>query len=138
MTEKIIFDELNFDDYEEMELEMDALFNNEYECKYYIVCGDIGLWDGVRPDAYLPCAYDSILSAITASNRGFNGYITVSEGNYGKLLLHICHHDGNNYLEIKELSKLGEEMYNNGKDIDIILNKKGATKNIRFTKKYLR
>lgn len=137
MNEKIIFDELEFENYNEIECELDSLFNNEYQCKYYIVTGSIGLWDGIREGAYLPCAYDSILSAITASNRGFNGYITISEGKYGKLLLDICHHDGNNHLEIKELSKLGIEMYNNNIDIGSILKRKGTTKNIKFIKNYL-
>lgn len=136
MTNKLIFDELNFENYEEIEMELEDLFNNEWECKYYIVTGDIGLWDGVRKDVHLPNAYDSILSAISASNRGFDGYIKISEGSYGKLLLQINHHDGTNNLEIKELSNLGIEMYNNGKSVRQILNRKGTTKNIRFIKTY--
>lgn len=133
---KIIYDDLSFEDEFEKEVVFEDLFDNEYANNKYILTGDIGLWDGVRKDVHHPRVFDSIAEAIIEANDGFNGYITVSEGKYGKLLLDICHHDGNNHLEIRELTKLGEEMDNNYKSVQEIINRKGSTRNVRFLKNY--
>ena len=133
---KIIYDDLSFDDYDEREIVFNDLFDNEYENKRYILTGDIGLWDGVRKDVHHPSVFNSLVDAIAVANDGFNGYITVSEGKYGKLLLDICHHDGNNHLEIRELTKLGEEMDDNYKSVQEIINRRGSTKNVKFLKNY--
>lgn len=133
---KTIYDDLSFEDEFEKEVVFEDLFDNEYANNRYIITGDIGLWDGVRKDVHHPRVFDSIAEAIIEANDGFNGYITVSEGKYGKLLLDICHHDGNNHLEIRELTKLGEEMDNNYKSVQEIINRKGSTRNVRFLKNY--
>ena len=133
---KIIYDDLSFEDEFEKEVVFEDLFDNEYANNKYIITGDIGLWDGVRKDVHHPRVFDSIAEAIIEANDGFNGYITVSEGKYGKLLLDICHHDGNNHLEIRELTKLGEEMDSNYKSVREIINRKGSTRNVRFLKNY--
>ena len=131
----VIYEETAFADYDEREIVFDELFNNSYENKSYVLTGDIGLWDGVRKDVHHPKIFSSIADAIIIANDGFDGYVTVSEGNYGKLFVDICHHDGNNHLEIRELTKIGEEMDNNYKDVGEILKRKGATRNIRFLKR---
>lgn len=133
---KTIYEDLSFDDYEEREIIFDELFDNEYANKRYILTGDIGLWDGVRKDVHHPSVFSSLADAIAVANDGFNGYITVSEGKYGKLLVDICHHDGNNHLEVRELTKLGEEMDDNYKSVQEIINRKGSTRNVRFLKNY--
>lgn len=133
---RIIYDDLSFEDEFEKEAVFEDLFDNEYANNKYIITGDIGLWDGVRKDVHHPRVFDSIAEAIIEANDGFNGYITVSEGKYGKLLLDICHHDGNNHLEIRELTKLGEEMDSNYKSVREIINRKGSTRNVRFLKNY--
>lgn len=133
---RIIYDDLSFEDEFEKEAVFEDLFDNEYANNKYIITGDIGLWDGVRKDVHHPRIFDSIAEAIIEANDGFNGYITVSEGKYGKLLLDICHHDGNNHLEIRELTKLGEEMDSNYKSVREIINRKGSTRNVRFLKNY--
>ena len=133
---KVIYDDLSFEDEFEKEVVFEDLFDNEYANNKYIITGDIGLWDGVRKDVHHPRVFDSIAEAIIVANDGFNGYITVSEGKYGKLLLDICHHDGSNHLEIRELTKLGEEMDNNYKSVQEIINRKGSTRNVRFLKNY--
>lgn len=133
--EKIIFDELDTT-FGTNGSHFDELFDNEYEGNIYIIKGDIGLWDGVRKDVHHPDFFHSLKSAILEANNGFDGYITVSEGKYGKLLLDISHHDGNNHLEIKELTKLGEELYNNYATVRKVINRKGATKNVKFIKNY--
>lgn len=129
--------ELEFDDYEEEQLIFEDMFDNGWENKKYIVTGDIGLWDGVRKGVYIPRIFHSIIEAIYACNNDFNGYVKVVEENYGKMKVYINHHDGNNDLEIRELTKLGNEMWNNCYDIASIINKKGATKNIRYVKNYM-
>lgn len=133
---KTIYDDLSFDDYDEREIIFNELFDNEYANKRYILTGDIGLWDGVRKDVHHPHVFCSLADAIATANDGFNGYITVSEGKYGKLFVDICHHDGNNHLEVRELTKLGEEMDDNYKSVQEIINRKGSTRNVRFLKNY--
>ena len=132
----IIYNDLQFIDAIENEIIFDELFNNEYEHKSYILTGDIGLWDGIRKGVHHPSVFNSIKEAILTANDGFYGYISVSEEKYGKLFVNICHHDGNNSLEIRELTPLGEEMHNNYKDVREILKRKGATKNVKYLKNY--
>lgn len=133
----IIYSDLDYEYWEEKCDSFNDLFDNEWENKRYIVTGDLGLWSGRVKNVHLPYVYNSIKSAILACNDGFDGYITVSEGKYGKLIIDISHHDGSNTLEIKELNKLGKEMwYEKDKSVKEILNRKGATKNIRFIKTY--
>ena len=133
---KIIYDDLSFNNDIDREDRFEELFDNEYANNRYILTGDIGLWDGVRKNVHHQKVFDSIAEAIIEANDGFYGYITVSEGKYGKLLLDICHHDGNNHLEIRELTKLGEEMDSNYKSVQEIINKKGSTRNVKFLKNY--
>lgn len=133
---KTIYDDISFENDIDREIAFEELFDNVYANKHYILTGDIGLWDGVRKNVHHPDVFCSLAEAIVRANDGFNGYITVSEGKYGKLLLDICHHDGNNHLEIRELTKLGEEMDNSYKSVQEIINRKGSTRNVRFLKNY--
>ena len=138
-----IFDELDFlenlDSTDELfsielvEQEIDNLFNNDYEDKSYILTGSIGLWDGVRR-GHSHIKYNSIKEAIYGATDGFGMcYITITEKKYGRLFIDVCHHDGNNHLEIREVTALGEDVLNRHNDnIDMIVNRKGATKNIKF------
>ena len=142
-----IFDELDFlenlDSTDELfsielvEQEIDNLFNNDYENKSYILTGSIGLWDGVRR-GHSHIKYNSIKEAIYGATNGFGMcYITITEKKYGRLFIDVCHHDGNNHLEIREVTALGEDVLNRHNDnIDMIVNRKGATKNIKFLKNY--
>lgn len=132
----VIFNDLDYEDYDESNIIFDELFDNEYEEKYYILTGDIGLWDGIRKGVHHPDVFKSLKDAILVANDGFNGYITITEGKYGKLFVDICHHDGNNHLEIRELTKLGEQMHNSYKDVRSIVNRKGATRNVKYLKNY--
>lgn len=134
--EKIIFDELDTT-FGTNGPHFDELFDNEYEENIYIITGDIGLWDGVRKNVHHPDFFHSLKSAILEANNGFDGYITISEGKYGKLLIDIAHHDGSNHLEIRELTKLGRKLYDNYASVRTVINRKGATKNIKFSKNYL-
>ena len=133
----VLYDELDYEyeDVDMMNVDFDDLFNNKDEGNHYVVCGTVGLWDG-RREGHMNKVYESLYDAIVDANTGFNGYIKVSEGKYGKLLLDIYHHDGNNHLEIRELTKYGLELYDNYYDIGYIVNRKGATRNIKFSKKY--
>ena len=134
--DNVIYEDLMFDDYDEQNIIFDELFNNSYANKTYIITGDIGLWDGVRKDVHHPEFFSSIKSAILAANDGFDGYITVTEKSYGRLFVDISHHDGHNSLEIRELTKVGEEIFSNyGSVRDVIQNKK-ATKNVKYSKNY--
>ena len=142
-----IFDELDFLETldgvaelfsaELMEQELDNLFNNDYENKSYILTGSIGLWDGVR-QGHSCTKYNSIKEAIYGATDGFGMcYITVTEKKYGRLFIDVCHHDGNNHLEIREVTALGEDVLSrHNDDIDMIVNRKAATKNIKFLKNY--
>lgn len=131
-----IFNELEIED-ENFDIIFDEMFNNRYENKTYILTGDIGLWDGVRRGVHHPSFFNSMSEAILTANDGFNGYISVYEDN-GKLIVHICHHDGNNYLEIRELNKLGEQMMNEYKSVGDIIRRKNASKKINYIKNYMR
>ena len=147
MKAKIIFDELDFLDSLECESEdlkselineeIDYLFNNKYANKRYIVAGSVGLWDGKRC-GYCTKIANSIKEAILNATDGFGMcYIKVEEKSYGKLLLTISHHDGVNFLQIREITNRGEDILaNNYDDIDSIINRKGATRNVKFCKRY--
>lgn len=148
MIKKTIFNELDFYDtlteidknffYNQLiENELDDLFNNEYANKKYIITGSIGLWDGIR-QGYSPKIANSIKEAIYNATDGFGMcYITVAEEKYGKLIIDISHHDGNNHLEIREVTNLGEQLLNqNYNNVDAIINRKGATRNVKFFKRY--
>lgn len=144
---KIIFDELSildaFEDASEdlrnelVNEEFNNLFNNEYAKKRYIVAGSIGLWDGKRY-GYSTKIANSIKEAIQNATDGFGiCYIRVEEEKYGKLFVTVSHHDGNNFLEIREITNYGEEILNsNYDDVDSIINRKGATRNVKFYKRY--
>lgn len=138
MVDKVIYDDLDFDfkDYDEETIIFDELFDNSYANKLYILTGDIGLWDGVRRDVHHPDVFHSIGDAILEANNGFDGYITVTEKSYGRLFVDIAHHDGHNSLEIRELTKIGEEMHNNYRSVRDIVNNKKATKNVKYLKNY--
>lgn len=121
------------------ELGEESLFDslNDFDTTgKYVVSGTVGLWDGKR-EAYLPMVFNSIEDAIVKCNDGFNGYVSVEEKNYDRLFVEIAHHDGHNILEIRELTKLGEELTNNYMDIGEVIERKGATRNVNFTKNYL-
>lgn len=138
--EKIIYDDVDYIDECVSEFEIrehfEDLFDNKYENKTYIVRGDVGLWDGVQKNVHHPRFFDSIADAIREANDGFSGYITVSDIN-GQMLVEIEHHDGYCYLEIRELTDIGEEMRNNYASVGDVINKKGATKNVEFCSRYM-
>lgn len=150
----MIYDELSFFDEErkkefeeeygeeynasiEAEIEFDELFNNKDSGELYIVTGTIGLWDRKIEDFTYPNICSSIKSAILIANSDFSGHITVEEGKYGRLLLNIYHHDSSNYLEIRELTELGRDLWNRYVPANDIAHRKGATRNVKFTKRYM-
>lgn len=153
VKKQIIYDELAFwdeeikeefeaaygeDEYDpvfESQEVFDELFNNENNNQLYVVCGISQHWDGSY-HGHFEWVEDSLKSAILRANNSYDGYITVCEGAYGKLLIHINHHDGNNIFQVRELTKIGREMYNNYRDVESILNNKNATRNVKYNKKY--
>ena len=104
MSETIIYDELSFwdnkvkeqfeEDYADEEIEydpvlesdiiFDELFDNSYANQIYIVCGIAGHYDGEHK-GYFDWTANSIKMAILKANNGYDGYITISEGPYGRL-----------------------------------------------------
>ena len=154
---KVLFDELSFiltdkekeqfeeengytyDWVEESHIEFDSLFNNKNDQKKYVVTGSVGCWDGTRPNAYMDKVYNSISEAIMDCYSQYSQvWMEVYEENYGKLSFHLCHHDANDWLEVKEVTKLGcklldEKSYNVGR----LLKRKGTTRNVKYIKNYL-
>lgn len=138
---KIIFDEADYEsgDSEILDEEFNELFNNRHENKKYVVSGYLDLWDGIHK-GHMPHVYSSLKEAIVNCEDGF-GICTseIVEGKYGRLYVITHHHDsvrGGNKLEIRELSKMGETMYDCGHSVESILNRKGATRNVKFCKNY--
>lgn len=130
---KILFDELDekYDGYSSEDLEI--LFDNSYDNHLYVLSGKLGLWDGQR-EGYYPHVASSIKEAIDFATDGWGiCYITIYEENYGRLFVRVSHHDGTNYLEIRELTSLGENLLLTH-DIKTILERKGATKNVKYSK----
>lgn len=136
---KVIFDEERYFERNLVEFideEIDLLFNNENENKMYILGGEIQRWDGKRKACYHKPLY-SLKEAIIASMESWGDCtIRVVEEAYGRLYVEVSHHDGFNRLEIRELTDLGEEMDSYWKDVATILNRKGATKNVKYSKRY--
>lgn len=141
MEEKVLFDELDekFDDVESI----DEIFNNESANERYIVCGYAERWDrhGEAAKGHMRYMFKSVAEAInrTASSFGMC-YIKVSEEKYGRLKLDISHHDGHCSLEIREITKRGDEIcdreYYEEEAVEKIVSQKNATRNVKWTKKY--
>lgn len=136
---KLIFDDKDYEDNELMAEDFNDLFDNEHENKKYVVSGYLDLWDGIHY-GHMPKVYCSLKDAIIGCEDGFGICNSeVIEEKYGKLYVITHHHDSNrggNRQEIRELSKLGESMYDYGHSVENILNRKGATKNVKFCKNY--
>lgn len=118
--------------YELLNEEFDNLFDRDYHNNRYVVQGIIGRWDGDY-SGYKDRVYDSVYDAIIDN---MEDYIEVFEEKYGSLRINCYHHDGVNRLEIKEVTKKGEDLLNNWFDGNLCT-KKGATRNVRFIKNYL-
>ena len=99
----------------------------------FVVCGTIGLWDGKR-EGYSTKLYNSIEEAIIGCNDGFYGNLCVTDED-GALLVDVSHHDGSNSFEIRELTAVGSEMWNNYADVGDILAVKDATCKVHFAKR---
>lgn len=139
MKRRIIYDDLSDeyeDNYELAELDFDMWFDNSYAKQQYILIGTVELWTGAV-DGHDNRVANSIKEAIQNAIDGFGiCYIEVYEENYGRLFVRVCHHDGSNLLEIREVTKLGAELLDKYHDVDKIVNRQGATRNVRFTKRY--
>lgn len=131
----VLFDELSEIDNSFLEDEFDELFDNQYEGKKYIVSGVIQLWDG-KSEGHHPKIFDSIKDALLGCKEGFGiCYLKVVEENYGKMSVEVSHHDGTNYLVVRELTSKGEEFIGKvGVDVGDLLNCRGATRNVKFLK----
>lgn len=129
---EVIYDEMEFEDYYEGEVEYLSLFDNNYQNKEYVVHGVLGLWDG-KYEVFSNKIHNSLKDALYALGKW---YIKVYEKPYGKLCANVCHHDGTDKFEIKELCPMGKELLDKGYDKNIF-KRKGATKNIKFIKNYL-
>jgi len=131
------FEGLEDDDWylmaELLEEQLTNLFNNKQDDKQYVITGILGLWDG-KYKCYSEKVFTSLKDAIDECRQGVDDII-IYEEKYGKLFVDGLHHDGRNTYEIKELSKKGIKMKENGYNRDIT-EVKGATKNVRFVKSY--
>lgn len=130
---KMLYDELDerFDD------DDISIFNNWFDKQQYVVCGTAQTWLG-RGSGYMPYVYDSVAEAIgrTADDWGIC-YVKIYEEKYGKLCFDISHHDGYNEFEIREITDLGKEILNNTfNDVGSIINRKGATRNVKWCKRH--
>ena len=142
-TEIVFLDELDeeFDDiYSE---DVQAAFDNSYANKKYIVFGIAERWDrkGEAARGHYDKIFNSIIEAIQHAVDGWGVcYLKIYEKNYGRLYIDICHHDGNNTLEIRELTQKGEDFYsNNCYDCGVVkrlISSKNYTKNTKFSKNY--
>lgn len=139
MKEKVFIDDLDeqYDDINRFDLEM--WFDNTEDKQKYIVIGKVERWDGYGY-GYINKTFNSILSAIDETMDGCGiCYLKIYESNYGRLFVDVIHHDGRNKFEIRELNKKGiEKLYNDYFDeaINTIANKKGYTRNVKFSTKY--
>ena len=138
---KVLFDDLdeNFDDIECI----DEIFDNSQEKERYVVCGYAERWDrhgAAATKGHMPYIFASVAEAIskTASDYGIC-YTKITEEKYGRLRFQISHHDGHCDMEIREITKRGDEIRNREYFEDIaaekIVNQKGATRNVKWTKK---
>lgn len=139
----IFLDELD-DYYNDVDrFDIENWFNNKSSHKKYIVTGKAERWDVKGMDAYgyIEHTFDSILDAIDECMDGCGiCYIKIYENPYGRLFVDVCHHDGHNQFEIREITKKGKErLYNAEYDEDIVkilLNNKKYTKNVHWRKNY--
>lgn len=130
------WDESGYDEENDIDIntEFDLLFDDEEEKNHYIVTGTHQLWTGTYAGPS-PKVYNSIKDAIIDSEDGFGiCYTQVFEEKYGKLTFNTIHHDGTNRLEIKQLTRYGEELYfDKDYSVEELLNRQKTTKNVRLS-----
>lgn len=142
MTEKVLFDELD-EDFDWVE-SLDEIFNNESANERYVVCGYAERWDrhgAAATKGHMPYIFKSVAEAINRTASGYGiCYVKISETRYGRLRFQISHHDGHCDMEIREVTKRGDEIRNREYFEDIaaekIVNQQNATRNVKWTKKY--
>lgn len=111
---RVLFDNYNVEDeeYDQIEYMWDEFmseldeyeYNNNTEC---VVIGSVGRWNGRFniEVSYFDTLKDAILKCI-----GECDYYTITEEN-GVIKITARHHDGSNEFEIRRLTKLGIEAY---------------------------
>ena len=133
----VLWDERDIDPHFYCEEDFNLLFDNKDMLRKYTVHGYQDLWDG-KYEGHIPRLFDSIKEAIFACEEGFgHSYTVIYEENYGRLYCRVIHHDsvrGGNLNEIRELTKLGIELYYDyDYDVGKLLDRKGATRNVKYT-----
>ena len=111
---RVLFDNYNVEDeeYDQLEYMWDEFmseldeyeYNNDTEC---VVIGSVGRWNGRFniEVSYFDTLKDAILKCIEKCD-----YYTIIEEN-GVIKITARHHDGSNEFEIRRLTKLGIEAY---------------------------
>lgn len=111
---RVLFDNYNIEDeeYDQLEYMWDEFmseldeyeYNNDTEC---VVIGSVGRWNGRFniEVSYFDTLKDAILKCIEKCD-----YYTIIEEN-GVIKITARHHDGKNEFEIRRLTKLGIEAY---------------------------
>ena len=111
---RVLFDNYNVEDeeYDQLEYMWDEFmseldeyeYNNDTEC---VVIGSVGRWNGRFniEISYFDTLKDAILKCIEKCD-----YYTITEEN-GVINVTARHHDGSNEFEIRRLTKLGIESY---------------------------
>jgi hypothetical protein len=143
MKEKVFYDDLDkkYDDYDRFDIEM--WFDNSNDNQEYVVVGKAERWNikGKNAYGYINKTFNSILEAIDGATSGCGMcYLKIYESDYGRLFIDIAHHDGHNNFEIREINKKGiDKLYSSDyidDAIETIANKKGYTRNVKFSKRY--
>ena len=140
----MFFDELD-DEYIRMDEEFDGNYFNELFRELrtnglFVLVGKIQRWDGSGYGHYDEI-FNTIYDAILKATDGWGCcYLRIYEENYGRLYIDVIHHDGTNHLEVRELTPKGEHIYNYtdmyNDPITKIVNQKGATRNVKYFKRY--
>lgn len=111
---RVLFDNYNIEDedYDQLEILWDDFmseledyeYNNDTEC---VVIGSVGRWNGRFniEVSYFDTLKDAIFKCIEKCD-----YYTITEEN-GVINVTARHHDGSNEFEIRRLTKLGIEAY---------------------------
>ena len=140
---KVFFDDLdeNYNDIKRFDFEM--WFDNSYANKQYVMFGTAERWDrkGDNARGYYNKIFNSLLQAIDEVMISYGDcYLKIYEENYGRLYIDVIHHDGNCIFEVRELTRKGEEMFNNHMDDYDIIKKLvdvgTYTRNVKFSNRY--
>ncbi|MCD7819412.1 MAG: hypothetical protein LUH07_10235, partial [Lachnospiraceae bacterium] len=124
------------DEWEGLYYQLKRFFSNPYG---YILQGEVGRWDGIRRGGFVFKDFAKMWFSATKDCD----YFELSEDEEGNFFIRCSHHDGDNFYEIRTLTKDGYDYDNWTYDYDdkrssaeihdLIMSSDKLSKSVNFT-----